>query len=191
MVTFTICTNWVAPTAPLVSGGTNAKPKTLRLSWALCPSKLLSKVTPVSGPANGAATGSVFGLVIIGPVERAVRVWLSVPPLLDEPPITIRDKGDETSLREALITSGPFARANGADRMTKTKERNHGEQRTGLVRVIEPPDTRSIGDEAGILIPSAKKLQLDSGAGGWLTGYPKIIRCIPGYELGGLGRTAS
>src|SRR5579859_2752067 len=144
MVTFTICTNWLAPTAPFVSGGTNAKPKSLRLSCALCPSKLLSRVTPVSGPASGAATGSVFGLVIIGPVGRAVRVWLSVPPLLDEPPITICDKGDETSLWEALITSGPFARATGADRMTKTDRKSDWGQRTGLARVIEPPYPRSV-----------------------------------------------
>src|SRR5260370_38833751 len=98
MVTFTICTNCVAPTAPFVSGGTNAKPKRLRLSCALCPSKARKLVTTVSGPANGAATGSELGLVIIGPVERAVGVWLSLPPLLDEAPTTICDSGGETSL---------------------------------------------------------------------------------------------
>src|SRR5579859_369428 len=119
MVTFTICTNWLAPTAPFVSGGTNAKPKSLRLSCALCPSKLLSRVTPVSGPASGAATGSDFGFVINVPVERAVRDWLSLPPLLGEAPIASRDRGGETSLWEALITSGPFPSAGGTDTMTK------------------------------------------------------------------------
>src|SRR5438876_1759351 len=40
IVTFTICTNCVAPTAPFESGGTNAKPKKSRLSCALSPSKV-------------------------------------------------------------------------------------------------------------------------------------------------------
>src|SRR6266436_4828984 len=135
MVTFTICTNWLAPTAPFVSGGTNAKPKRLRLSCALCPSKLLSRETPVSGPARGAATGSDFGFVINAPVGRAARDWPSLPPLLGEAPIASRDRGGETSLWEALITSGPFAIASGADKKTKTKERNHWGQRTASVRV--------------------------------------------------------
>jgi len=41
---FTICTNCLAPTAPFVSGGTNAKPNRLRLSCALCPSKFRKAV---------------------------------------------------------------------------------------------------------------------------------------------------
>src|SRR6266478_7230393 len=121
MVTFTICTNWLAPTAPFVSGGTNAKPKRLRLSCALCPSKLLSRETPVNEPASGAATGSDFEFASNGPVGRAVRDWVSLPPLLGEAPIAIRDRGCDTSLWEALITSGPFPRARGTHTTAKRK----------------------------------------------------------------------
>src|SRR6266404_7414119 len=97
MVTLTICTNCVAPTAPFVSGGTNAKPNRLRLSWALCPSKFRKLVTPVRDPAKGAATGSELGLVITAPVERAGGVWLSLPPPFDEAPIAICENGGDTS----------------------------------------------------------------------------------------------
>src|SRR5712691_9835315 len=103
IVTFTICTNCVAPTAPFVSGGTKAKPNRLRLSCALCPSKLPKLLTPVSGPASGAATGSELGFVIIAPVARAVGVWPLLPPPLNEAPTSICDSDGETSLRDALI----------------------------------------------------------------------------------------
>src|SRR6266851_2626625 len=137
MVTFTICTNCVAPTAPFVSGGTNAKPNTSRLSWALCPSKLRTLVTPVSGPANGAATGSELELVIIAPVARDVGVWLLLPPPLNEAPTTICDNGDETSWREALITSGLLATETEIDAKTKRKGKNHCRGRMPLAGIIE------------------------------------------------------
>src|SRR6266446_4397739 len=143
-VTFTICTNCVAPTAPLVSGGTKAKPNKLRLSCALCPSKLLRRVTPVSGPASGAATGSELGLVIIAPVARAVGLWLSLLPPLEDAPIAICDRGGEASWREALITSGPFAKATDTDKKTKTTEKNHRDERTTMAHFIGPPDLRSV-----------------------------------------------
>src|SRR6266536_3940940 len=152
MVTFTICTNCVAPTAPFVSGGTNAKPNRSRLSWALCPSKLRMLVTPVSGPASGAATGSGLGLVIIAPVARAVGVWPLLPPASDEAPITIRDRGRDTSWREALITSGLLASAsetetkiNASETETKIKKigKNHWKWRMALARIIEPPRPRT------------------------------------------------
>src|SRR6266849_10563081 len=134
-VTFTICTNCVAPTAPLVSGGTKAKPNKLRLSCALCPSKLRNVVTPLRGPESGAATGSKLGLVIIATVARAVGLWLSFPPPWDEAPMTIRDRGGETSWREALITSGLFAKASGPYKKNKTEKTNHWRRGTALTRV--------------------------------------------------------
>src|SRR6516225_6612873 len=55
-VTFTHWTNWVAPTAPLVSGGTNGPPLAT-VSCALMPSKLSPRLTP-SGPDGVLAAGS-------------------------------------------------------------------------------------------------------------------------------------
>src|SRR6266567_2283418 len=157
MVTFTICTNCVAPTAPFVSGGTNAKPNTSRLSCALCPSKLRTLVTPVSGPANGAATGSELGLVIIAPVARAVRVWPSLPPPLDEAPVTIRDSGSDTSWRDALITSGLLARAGETAGNKSERKKSHWRWGKPLAGTIETswPFTALGGEN---LIPSAGRI---------------------------------
>src|SRR5947209_13502465 len=113
MVTFTICTNWVAPTAPLVSGGTKANPKTLRLSSALWPSKLASGVMPVNGPANGNATTSECGLLNGWRVARAFGDWVLLLLWMDLPP-TICESGREVSCDEALITSGFWANADAA-----------------------------------------------------------------------------
>src|SRR5215469_1554146 len=55
-VTFTHSTNWVAPTAPLVSGGTKGPPLAT-VSCALMPSKFRPKATP-SAPDGVLATGS-------------------------------------------------------------------------------------------------------------------------------------
>ncbi|TMQ11670.1 MAG: hypothetical protein E6J91_22290 [Deltaproteobacteria bacterium] len=79
IVTLTIWTNCDAPTAPLVSGGTNAKPRTRRLSAALWPSKLITVVTPDSGPVSGDATGSARPLPSAGPVARGSRPSVSGP----------------------------------------------------------------------------------------------------------------
>src|SRR5215831_18679399 len=55
-VTFTHSTNWVAPTAPLVSGGTKGPPLAT-VSCALMPSKFRPRATP-SAPDGALATGS-------------------------------------------------------------------------------------------------------------------------------------
>src|SRR6266571_5630894 len=111
MVTFTICTYCFVPAAPLVSGGTNAKPRTLRLSSALWPSKLISVVTPVSGPLSSDATGSTLPLLIAGPVARGFSASRSGCLVGDGTPPTSSESGADMSRRDALITVGPPANA--------------------------------------------------------------------------------
>jgi hypothetical protein len=81
-------------------------------------------VTPVRGPANGAATGSGFAFVNSERVGRAVGVWLFPPPF-EEEPATIRDSGGETSLRDDLITAGLAAATCMADASTREKKEKH------------------------------------------------------------------
>src|SRR5262249_49136503 len=59
IVTFTIWTNWLAPTAPLVSGGTNANPRTRRVFPAARPSQFMTLLTPPRGPASSAGGAGV------------------------------------------------------------------------------------------------------------------------------------
>src|SRR5260370_42486294 len=66
-VTLTHSTNCVAPTAPLVSGGTKGPPLAT-VSAALRPSKLSPTWTLTGAPEATRATGSGSELVIAGPV---------------------------------------------------------------------------------------------------------------------------
>src|SRR5215467_3837364 len=85
MVTFTIWTNCLAPTAPLVSGGTKATPSKFRVSAALWPSKFTPGLTSVRGPAKVEATASFCELLNGARVGRAVGDFLLGPPEILEP----------------------------------------------------------------------------------------------------------
>src|SRR6266446_6958255 len=82
-VTLTHSTNWEAPTAPFVSGGTKGPPLAT-VSAALRPSKLRSTVACIGALEGICATGSPTGPTMTDPVDWAKDA-------------TCRDGGEETA----------------------------------------------------------------------------------------------
>jgi hypothetical protein len=118
---------------------------------------LRKPVTPVRGPANGAANGSELELVIMGPVERAVGLWLLPPTLAEETSILICESGGETAWRELLVTFGLAAKAREADSTKADESANPRATETFLIGNILPPG----GDRRGRnSIRGAKTLQI-------------------------------
>src|SRR3954467_566785 len=144
MVTLTICTYCDAPTAPLASGGTNANPKTRRLSAADCPSNPITVETPASGPPSGAETPSAR------PLERAARAArgsaISWSACADgaRAPTANWASGCEVSCRAFFTTLGPAANADVAQRV---KSEDASNRETRLKSGIGG-NLRSLGDVA-------------------------------------------
>src|SRR5215469_7880201 len=106
-VTLTHSTNCVAPTAPLVSGGTKGPPLAT-VSSALTPSKL-SPILMLDGMAAGAcATGSGCELVN-GPLVGCATANCCDPPVCED--INMLRNGPDTSCFSSFVTTGSLATA--------------------------------------------------------------------------------
>src|SRR3954464_3312266 len=155
MVTLTIWTYCDAPIAPFVSGGTNAKPKTRRLSAADWPSKPITVETPLSGPASGAETASARPLANNPRVARGSAISRSGC-FEGAPPPANRASGSEVSWRAFFRKSGPAANAEVADNVNSDNASDR--ERRVMPRI--GGTSRCFGDDA-----SRRSILLDPPVG--------------------------